>query len=431
MVFRPCRAGESATHPRTLYSWPSRNSTRRPARSAPAGPDEVATTEELRPRERWGEVFEGRRRARLEDRLVEFLRRQRWFAGKGRELKGGRIENVVIVPLDADRARIVLLRVDYVGDDPERYLVPLSFSTGEAAERIREAHPEMVVCRVSIASDTGILHDALADPRFSGALLDMVARRRELDGEKDGLAGSTHHSRKGLFGEEPEALAPTLGRAEQSNSSIRFGDRWILKLFRRLELGVNQDLEIGEFLREAGFPYSPQLAGFLEFRREERPLATVGVLHEFVPNQGDAWEHTLDSLVQYFEAALASDLEPGDLPQVADLLRVATARQAASEGPPEEVGTLVGPYLGSARNLGWTTGELHRTLASRPDLAAFRPEPFGTLYQRSLYQSTRNLLGSSLDRLERRVRHLGEEERELAGRVLQAGRRRFVRLTGG
>lgn len=377
------------------------------------GADEIP---ELRPRERWHEVFEGRRRGRLEERLVEYIRRQRWYAGKGREIRTARIQEVV--PLDRNGARIALLRVEYVGEEPERYLVPLAFSSGDAAERIRDEHPEMVVCRVSVSSDAGILHDALADPSFSTDLLDMVARRRELPGEAYSLAGSTSRSRAEIAGSEPAEIRPALGRAEQSNSSVRFGDRWIMKLFRRVESGVNQDLEIGQFLAEVDFPHSPAIAGHLEFRKEDRPLATAAVLHEFVPNQGDAWEHTLDSLVQFFEGALASDLDPGSLPQVGDVLQLAAARTEAVERPPEGIGTVIGPYLGSARTLGRTTGELHVALASRPELEAFRPEPFGALYQRSLYQSTRNLLGSSLDRLNRRIGRLPDEEQELARRVL-------------
>jgi len=387
-------------------------------------PDDIP---ELRPRDRWTEVLQGRRRARMEERLVEYLRRQRWFGGKGREISGGRIENVVIVPIDDGRPRIVVLRVQYVGYDPESYQIPVAFASGEAAERIREEHPEMVICRISLESESGVLYDALADPRFARALLDLVARRRELDGEVDSLVGVTDRPKRDLVGGKPEDTAPSLGRAEQSNSSVRFGDRWIMKLFRRVEPGMNQDLEIGRFLRDAGFPHSPEIAGFLEFRREERPRATSGVLHEFVPNQGDAWEHTLDSLVRFFEGALASDLAPGDLPQAPDLLPLAASRADDPEGPPEAVGALIGPYLGSARTLGWTTGELHRTLASRSDLEAFRPEPFGALYQRSLYQSTRNLLGKGLDGLQRRIERLGEEEQELARRVLELRSRILTR----
>ncbi len=381
------------------------------------GPDEMP---ELRPRQRWTEVLEGRRRKRLEERLVEYIRRQRWFAGKGREIKGGRVEEVVPVSLNGSEARIIVVLMDYVDHDPSRYLVPVAYSAGEAAEAIWEEHPEMVICRVSVGTEHGILYDSLADARFPRALLEVIARGSELAGELRVLAGSSHRSRKELLGDDPAALEPTLGRAEQSNSSVRFGTRWILKLFRRVEAGVSQDVEVGEFLRQSKFPHTPELVGVLEFRRDERVTATAAVLHEFVPNQGDAWEHSLDSLGQFFESALASEDYPETLPMPTDgFLETAMRHVDRAEELPQSVRRVVGPYLGSARTLGERTGDLHRTLAARPEVEAFRPEAFSTLYQRSLYQSMRNLLGTSLDRLGRRAYRLEEEERGIARRVLE------------
>ena len=381
-------------------------------------PDEIP---ELRPKERWDEVLQGRRRPRLVERLVEYARRQRWFAGKGREIRGAELENVVKVPLmGGDRARVTVLRVDYVEDDPERYLIPLAYSAGAEADRVREEHPGAVICRLAIGSEHGILHDALTDPRFPLGLLEAMARRQELEGEEQALAGVPNRSRKELTGGDPGELEPRLGRAEQSNSSVRFGDRWLLKLFRRVEPGMNPDLEIGRFLEEVGFPHSPALVGHLEFRRDERSRGTAAVLHEFVPNQGDAWEHTLDALGRYFEGALASDVHPEALPLPGDALEAARIRRdEGEETVTEGVRAVAGPYLGSAWTLGHRTGKLHTALASGTDREAFRPEPFGTLYQRSLYQSTRNLMGTSMSRLDRRIRRLPGPERELAARVLE------------
>ncbi len=369
---------------------------------------------ELRPKERWAEVLEGRRRARLADRLVEYLRRQRWFAGKGREVAGGRVEEAIPISYDGRRARLVLFRIQYVGDDPEVYLVPLAYASGHEAERIKEESPEAVVCRVSMSQESGILHDAVMDPSFCMALLDMVAGRKESEGEVDVLAGEARRTKKELTGGDADTLRPVPGRAEQSNTSIRFGDRWIFKLFRRIEAGRNQDLEVGEFLDEAGFEHSPAVAGALTLRRDERERATAGIVHTFVPNQGDAWEHTLDALVAYFEEALASEVDPESLPMPGPLLDAATADKEV----PEAVRRAIGPYLGSARLLGQRTGDLHRTLASRPDLEAFSPEPFSSLYQRSLYQSMRNHLGTTLERAGRRLEELGQEERDMARKVL-------------
>ena len=94
-------------------------------------------------------------------------------------------------------------------------------------------------------------------------------------------------------------------RAEQSNSSVVFGDQFILKLFRRTQPGINPDLEIGYFLTErAAFSHTPAVAGTIEYRPRRGDSVAVGILQNFVPNEGDAWRHTLDALSQYFDRAV-------------------------------------------------------------------------------------------------------------------------------
>ncbi len=94
---------------------------------------------------------------------------------------------------------------------------------------------------------------------------------------------------------------PRLLRGEQSNSSVAYGQRFVLKLFRRLEPGDNPDLEIGRRLTDGGFVNVPAVAGALEYRRHRGESSTVGLLQAWVPNQGDAWQYTLDALRRYFE----------------------------------------------------------------------------------------------------------------------------------
>ena len=94
-------------------------------------------------------------------------------------------------------------------------------------------------------------------------------------------------------------LTPKPVGAEQSNTSIIYGNRLILKFFRRIQEGINPDLEIGQFLTEkTSLKSVPPLAGTLEYQaRDGKPMAQ-GMLQKFVPNQGDAWGFTLKSLGQ-------------------------------------------------------------------------------------------------------------------------------------
>ena len=182
----------------------------------------------------------------------------------------------------------------------------------------------------------------------------------------------------------------------------------ILKLFRRVETGINPDLEIGYFLTErAGFPHIPPVAGSIEYRMKRGETAAIGLLRRFVPNEGDAWRHTLDALSQYFDRAVT---RPAD--ELKDFLYPAFLRprpfveKLAQTKIPPIAGELIGPYLENIKLLGQRTAELHVALASSHDDPVFAPEPFSVLYQRSLYQSMRTHSGQMFQLLKNNLNSL-------------------------
>jgi maltose alpha-D-glucosyltransferase / alpha-amylase len=210
---------------------------------------------------------------------------------------------------------------------------------------------------------------------------------------------------------------------------MAFGDRFVLKLFRRLEEGVNPDLEVGRFLTErTTFRHTPPVAGWLEVRNGREPL-TLGVLHGWVANEGNAWSYTLDILGRYFERVLTAKDGGHDLAAVP----AEPLLELADREPPSEVRERIGIYLQSARLLGQRTAELHIALASRPDEPDFAPEAFSLLYQRSLYQSMRTLTGRTFELLRQRLGSLPEADRAGAEELLGAQERvidRFGALLG-
>ena len=90
---------------------------------------------------------------------------------------------------------------------------------------------------------------------------------------------------------------------EQSNTSLIFGNRLILKLFRRLQPGINPDYEIGRQLTERiGYPRVPAVAGALEYRMTAEQPTTVAMLQQLVESQADGWRHATDEVSRFFEA---------------------------------------------------------------------------------------------------------------------------------
>jgi maltose alpha-D-glucosyltransferase/alpha-amylase len=374
----------------------------------------------------------GRRRGELERAIARFLPGRRWFAGKARVIR-----NVAIVdalPLAGARsplgARVLIVRVEYAEGEPENYAVPLGVMEGERAEYLEADAPRSVVARIKRRNDTAILAEALVDTDVNRALLDAVRGRRSLKGVNGGrLTGrTTPHLRAALNGAEtPE---PSVFRAEQSNTSVVYGQSLIMKLFRRVEDGVNPDLELGRYLGErAGFANTPSVAGALEYQADGAEPATLAIVHRFVPNEGDSWQYTLDVLGRFLEHAVTDRIEHG-LP-APDRAREPLLERAMRPLP-EDAAEMVGSYLDSAALMGRRIAELHAALAAETVDPALAPEPFTPHYQRGLYQSLRNLTGRAMQLLRRQLSALPEESAALATTVLAAEKellQRFQTLT--
>ncbi|NJN32511.1 MAG: hypothetical protein HC824_20370 [Synechococcales cyanobacterium RM1_1_8] len=161
----------------------------------------------------------------------------------------------------------------------------------------------------------------------------------------------------------PAQLLPS----QQTNSSVIYGDRLILKLFRRLEPGLHPDLEISSYLSqvsaEQNLPvpgsFSP-IAGALEYRARGQEPVLIGQLQRFTPDIQEVWNLSLDSLRSSFDRVLALDLEPSEIRFPLDLL--AAAQGEISPQAQEVMGT----YLSTLSLL----GRAHRRTPWSPGLQA-------------------------------------------------------------
>ncbi len=375
----------------------------------------------------WETVFHAPARAALEAALPRYLTPRRWFGSKARTIRG--IAIVEAVPMLPD-AYLALLRVDYTAGEPETYVLPVGFATGAAARKFMAERPTGIIAALQIGQPesgasgesasvfAGILYDAVWNLDFCQALLAAIVARRQFRGATGNVVATAASVLPRLRGDASRPLPPVVLGVEQSNTSIRFGEQLIMKLYRRLEVGINPDQEIGQFITEkTGFGNVPPVAGALEFRRHEpsggQPI-TLALLQGFVRNRGDAWRYTLDSLAAYFEAARGRGLA------VADNLPMPTAPLLALMR--EEVHPLaaqyIGEYLASARLLGRRTAELHLALNSDPADPVFAPEPFTAEFQTYLHRSMRGLTDRIMGLLRARFDALPAAVRPAGAQVL-------------
>ncbi|MFL5732626.1 MAG: maltokinase N-terminal cap-like domain-containing protein, partial [Chloroflexia bacterium] len=348
------------------------------------------------------DIFGTESRAAIEAALPAYLPARRWFGGKARTIRSVEIEEAIPFSGDPPRYYLTLIRVSYVEGDPQTYVIPLTFAAGERAEEVRRETPQAVLVEVSGGAE-GIIYDTSWDREFTLALLEAIAAGRRFGGDTGEVVawpmpmeGSGSVNTEGLMDLEPSVV-----KSEQSNTSVIYGDRYILKLFRRLEAGTSPELEVGRFLAEKRFASTPPLDGAIEYHRQRGEPITMAVLQGFVPNKGDAWRYTLSRLADYFqsnwEAAGGEDL----LPRSGHLLAT------LEEEVPTPVRKAAGSYLEQAALLGRRTAEMHITLASDPSDPAFAPQPFDDDYRRSTYEAMRDLtvdafelLGDNIDKLQ-------------------------------
>jgi maltose alpha-D-glucosyltransferase / alpha-amylase len=361
------------------------------------------------------ELFRVHNRPLLAEMISPYLSRCRWFGGKARAIKSALVTEEIPFPFDTSMAFFIMVKIGYGEGEPETYILPLALAAGEEADRIQAESPQAVLARLKSRGREALLYEVIGESAFHQALLQSVARRRHFKGSEGELIAHPTRTFRHIQTMMKPPLTSAIMKAEQSNTSIVYGDWLILKLLRRAEEGVNLDLEIGLFLTDkSSFAHNPPVAGSLEYRRNRVEPITIAILHGYVPNQGDAWKYTLDALGSYFEAALASQegVEPDLLPRKPWV--------ALTKLPlPARANDLIGPYLESIRLLGERTAELHVALAGNPRDPNFAPEPFTTLYQRSIYQSMRNLATRTFQLMRNRLRHLPEQAREKAKRLLE------------
>jgi len=197
--------------------------------------------------------------------------------------------------------------------------------------------------------------------------------------------------------------------AEQSNTSIIFGDRLILKLYKRLQTGENPDVEIGRFLSGAAqFKHIPPFYGEISIDSDDAETTTVAMLQGLVANEGDGWQWVLGQLASWFES-VADRTAPPDSP---------TPNLSSERAPIPEAFHGARQSLEAAALLGKRTAEMHLALSSRTDLPAFAPEPVTREHLQQDAERIEAQLKSTLEALKQKIPSLDESASDMAGLLL-------------
>jgi maltokinase len=274
------------------------------------------------------------------ERLGEWMVEQRWFGSKARELGQVQVLDAVAISHGGegdDPLLLLIVEIRAPAGTHDLYQLPIGVARvaeargrdgrdlGEGPQGADGAHerPEPICEQDGVA-----LYDALADEQLTAVLGGLLARNATIE-EGESIVS--------FRADETVELSrrPSARRvgAEQSNSSVVLDDRYILKAYRRIEAGINPELEMVTFLSEHGFENVAPVDGWYAYRGELLD-ATLGIMQRFIPSATDGWE-------------------------------LATA--ALERGTGAEL-------FGALTDLGAVTGRMHTTLASDADDPEFVPE---------------------------------------------------------
>jgi len=363
----------------------------------------------------WQDVTHGRTKKQFESLLLADLRKHRWFGGGPRRIQNMQVCDAVPLGRASDRSApgLFMLRADYTDGEPETYALALATAWGqEEVERVATNSSPAVTLAVqkSVSKEPGLLYDAALDRTAATELLDLMVHKRRFKGSRGELTGWSDSDLDAIVNSFDPATVPL--RIERRDTIV-FGDRLMLRLIHRAEPGTHPELEIGRFLAhcKTDCPPTPRVLGAVEYAAGSEAM-TVAVLHEYVPNTKPAINYVQDVLGRFFEHLMALDpAERPDVPPAGSLWDLAMG-EASSEAK-----QLLGSELEWATLLGRRTAELHVALTSKTN-AEFTPEPFGQLYQRSLYQSARKAALRALQLLKSHLRRLPETTQAMARQVL-------------
>ncbi len=264
--------------------------------------------------------------------LVRDLPSRRWFGEKTRAI--ARVTPLDHAAVPGAGGLLALFRLEFAAGPPETYCVPMM----PAADGGR-----------------GGFADALDDPAFCADLVEQIRRGAVLAGRAGRFRFAATAALDQVLPDAPRAA--TRVATEQSNTSVVFDGRAILKIYRRVEPGANPEFEITDFLtRATSFRGAPRLCGSIEYEAAGQDPVTLGTVHEFAANHGDAWTAVQARLGEYFAVAV-------------------TGPDAGGPPDPAFARALAAADAKEARALGEVTGRLHMALASATAPPSMVPAP--------------------------------------------------------
>ncbi|MEW4922294.1 trehalose synthase [Algibacter sp. 2305UL17-15] len=326
----------------------------------------------------------------LSDVLEEYVQKQRWYGGKASKLKYIELSEYFRIQQNEEVYYGLILEVNFVEAFYQHYFLPIAFVTDDSFAEQDKILP------VSIDGKSGHIIDAINLEAFRKLVFERIITSEPIDRTK------VQYHKSNLLEDNAYESSRFMG-LEQSNTSIIYNEKYVLKFFRRIYAGKNPDYEMSRYLSEKrDYKNTPPYLGSINIDDAGREIITIALMQKLIPNQGDAWDYMLKEFDRIFRALDTKKLNLKEIPETERFLKL-----NINDIPPVLIDWVGLDFLKKIQTLAKRTAEMHIALGSEFEETAFTPAHYNGDYEvwlknRLLYQfqNRLNTVENNLDKLD-------------------------------
>ncbi|WP_370477354.1 trehalose synthase [Tamlana flava] len=348
----------------------------------------------------------------LSDVLETYIVKQRWYGGKSSKLKYIELAEFFKIQQSGEVYYGLILEVNFVEAFYQHYFLPIAFVTDENFAKKDRILP------IQINDQKGYIIDATNLEAYRKLVFERIATAEPIDMTK------VQYHKSHLFNNAQYESSRFMG-LEQSNTSLVYNEKYVLKFFRRIFADKNPDYEMSRFLSEKkGYKNTPAYLGSINVVDSNNVNTTIGLMQEMIRNEGDAWDYTLKELHKVFSNLEYKNINVDALPNTALYQRL-----TIQDIPPQIIDWVGLIFFTQVQTLAKRTAEMHIALGSEFEETAFTPAHYNGDYEVWLknkmlhqFQNRLNTIENNLHKLEGLALDLANEFLDKKNEI----RKRFV-----
>ncbi|MEQ8549758.1 MAG: maltose alpha-D-glucosyltransferase [Cyclobacteriaceae bacterium] len=327
--------------------------------------------------------------------IIPYITESNWYKGLGNKILHATIKEwIPLEGMESDTA-IIIVELKYQSGLPDLYQIALAF--GEKGENnVTLNYPKAIIANALSNDVIGYLYDAFYDSNVQEYLFRAIGDNTNISLKASAVGFFDEKKAVEDYLKETEEVKPRMLMSRKSNTSILFNNDFYLKIYRRLDIAINPDLEVVRYMTTKNtFKNIPDLKATIQLEYNKENSIVLGILQSAVDYQTDMWTFLLDAAKRYSERIeMARDIDLQGVLEANESYK--SIDQSVEPNASELVGLVT---IDSLQRLGERTAEFHLALHDSKGVKHFEPELFSLHYQRSLYSSFQSLVREAFQKL--------------------------------